>query len=123
MSRILIIEDNHSNRYLSRFLLEASGLEVIEAVNGREGIRTACELKPDLIIMDIEMPEMDGYEAATYLLNCPETARIPIIAATSYALPGDRARAAGVGFADYIEKPFEPGEFLARVLKLLPPRS
>ncbi|PTY05752.1 response regulator [Opitutaceae bacterium EW11] len=117
---VLLIEDNDSNRYLARFLLESRGLQVMEARNGREGIQMAITEQPALIVMDIEMPEMDGYEAATYLLKNPATAKIPILAATSYTMPGDRARAAGIGFADYIEKPFDPGEFLSRVLKLLP---
>ena len=118
--RILIIEDNEANRYLARFLLERQGYEVTQAVNGAQGVRAAIEQLPDLIIMDIEMPEMDGYEAADRIHANVHTAAVPIIAFTSYAHASDRLRALDHGFADYIEKPFEVDDFIRRVLQLLP---
>ena len=118
---VLLIEDNDANRYLARFLLEKNGLEVVQARNGAEGVRLALARPPDLILMDIEMPEMDGYEAARRLKSDPATAKVPIMAFTSYAHPSDRERALERGFADYLEKPFEMDEFIRRVLKLLAP--
>jgi two-component system cell cycle response regulator DivK len=118
---VLLIEDNDANRYLARFLLEKNGLEVVQAKNGVEGVRLALAQPPDLILMDIEMPEMDGYEAARRLKSEPSTAHVPIMAFTSYAHPADRERALERGFSDYLEKPFEMDELIRRVLKLLPP--
>ena len=117
---VLLIEDNDANRYLARFLLEKNGLNVIQAKNGVEGGRLALAQPPDLILMDIEMPEMDGYEAARRLKSDPTTAKVPIMAFTSYAHPSDRQRALEQGFSDYLEKPFEVDELIRRVLKLLP---
>jgi two-component system, cell cycle response regulator DivK len=117
---VLLVEDNEANRYLARFLLEAHGLAVVAANNGVEGVKLALSSPPDLILMDIEMPEMDGYEAARRLRENPATARVPIMAFTSHAHPSDRERALGQGFADYLEKPFEIDDFLRRVLRLLP---
>ena len=118
---VLLIEDNEANRYLARFLLEKNGLAVVQAANGVEGVRLALAAPPDLILMDIEMPEMDGYEAAELIRANPATARVPILAFTSYAHPSDRERALERGFSDYLEKPFEVDDFLRRVLQLLPP--
>ena len=118
---VLLIEDNEANRYLARFLLEKNGLAVVQAANGAEGVRLALAAPPDLILMDIEMPEMDGYEAAELIRANPATARVPILAFTSYAHPSDRERALERGFSDYLEKPFEVDDFLRRVLQLLPP--
>ncbi len=117
---VLLIEDNEANRYLARFLLEKHGIRVVQAMNGAEGVAMALENPPDLILMDIEMPEMDGYEAARRLRADPATARVPVMAFTSYAHPSDRERALAEGFADYLEKPFEIDDFLRRVLRLLP---
>lgn len=117
--RVLLIEDNENNRYLASFILEQIGLAVLVARDGREGVARAREERPDLILMDIQMPEMDGYEAARLLLADPETRGIPIVAATSFAMPGDKARALDMGFADYIEKPFDPESFADRILRLL----
>lgn len=118
---VLLIEDNEANRYLARFILEKNGFEVVQAANGVEGVRLGLERTPDLVLMDIEMPEMDGYEAAGLLRANPATARVPIMAFTSYAHPSDRERALERGFSDYLEKPFEVDEFVRRVLRLLPP--
>ena len=119
-SRVLLIEDNEVNRYLATFLLRREGLEVIHALNGREGVERARADLPEVIVMDIEMPEMDGYEAARLLLQMTETRHLPIVASTSYAMPGERAKALAMGFADYIEKPYDPADFVARILRCLP---
>jgi two-component system cell cycle response regulator DivK len=116
---VLLIEDNDANRYLARFILEKNGLEVVQAANGVDGVRLALERAPDLVLMDIEMPEMDGYEAASRLRANPATAHVPIMAFTSYAHPSDRERALARGFSDYLEKPFEIDDFVRRVLRLL----
>ena len=117
---VLLIEDNDANRYLARFILEKNGFEVVQASNGAEGVRLAFARTPDLVLMDIEMPEMDGYEAAGRLRANAATAHVPIMAFTSYAHPSDRERAFERGFSDYLEKPFEVDEFVRRVLRLLP---
>jgi two-component system cell cycle response regulator DivK len=116
--RVLVIEDNEQNRYLAGFLLERAGAELTFARNGAEGVRAAKESRPDIIVMDMQMPEMDGYTAARMLVAEPETAGIPMIAVTSYAMAGDRGRAIDCGFSDYLEKPFDPESFAQRVLAL-----
>jgi CheY-like chemotaxis protein len=103
--RILIIEDNEDNFQLVRFLLERDGFEVISAVNGREGVETAIREKPDLILMDLSMPEMDGWTAAQKIKAEPETKAIPLLALTAHTLPGDRMRALEAGCDGYISKP------------------
>lgn len=124
--RVLLIEDNENNRYLASFILEHAGLEVLVARNGKSGVEQARAEHPDLILMDIQMPEMDGYEAARVLLGDEATRSIPLVAATSFAMPGDREKAMNMGFADYIEKPFDPDTFAERILRVLtgtPPHS
>ncbi len=121
MSRlILIIEDNDQNLYLMRFLLEAEGLAVAEARDGPEGLRKAAALAPAAILLDIQLPEMTGYEVAERLRQMPALARTPIIAVTSYAMPGDREQALAAGVDDYIEKPIDPASFVQQVRRHLP---
>ncbi len=112
---ILIIEDNDQNLYLMRFLLEKDGLLVAEARDGREGVRKAVELQPAAILLDIQLPEIVGYDVARELRRHPPLARTPIIAVTPSALPGDRERAVAAGVDDYIEKPIDPATFVGRV--------
>ncbi len=114
-ARVLLVEDNEQNRYLATFLLENAGFTVTHAENGRVAVELAPQVRPDLILMDIQMPEMDGYEAARHLLANPELARVPIVAITSYAMVGDRERAMEIGFAGYIEKPIEPENFIEQI--------
>jgi CheY-like chemotaxis protein len=118
--RTLLIEDNEANRHLATFLLEKAGCEVHHAGDGMRGLALAESLMPALIVLDIQMPEMDGYEVAARLRANPATAAIPILVVTSYAQAGDRQRALQLGVADYLEKPFEPADFLTRVTRLLP---
>lgn len=103
--RILIVEDNEDNFQLVRFLLERDGFEVISAANGKEGVETAMREKPDLILMDLSMPEMDGWTAAQKIKAEPETKAIPLLALTAHTLPGDRMRALEAGCDGYISKP------------------
>jgi len=118
--RVLLIEDNETNRHLATFLLEQIGCEVHHAGDGARGLAMAESSLPVLIVLDIQMPEMDGYEVATRLRASPATRAIPVLVVTSYAQSGDRQRAMALGVADYLEKPFEPDDFIARVTRLLP---
>lgn len=114
-NRILLVEDNEQNRYLATFLLENAGYSVVHAENGAVAVEEAPQVTPALILMDIQMPEMDGYEAARRLLANPAVSHVPIVAITSYAMVGDRERALEVGFSGYIEKPIEPENFVEQI--------
>ena len=122
MKRILVVEDNETNLYLIRFILEKSGLEVIEARNGAEGVELAVKEKPDLIIMDLQLPDIDGLEATRRIRASEADSEIPIIALTSYAMAGDREKALAAGCNGYIEKPINPETFIAEVGQYLPAR-
>ncbi|MEW5893597.1 MAG: response regulator [Pseudomonadota bacterium] len=117
---VLYIEDNEQNQYLVRYLLEQRGLRVTLAVDGSEGIRLATEAPPDLILLDIQLPGMDGYQVARILKGIPELAVVPIVAVTSYAMVGDRERAIACGCNGYIEKPIEPEHFFEQIARYLP---
>ena len=117
--RILIVEDNEQNLYLATFLLEQNGYEVIAAQNGLEAIDKTLLEKPDLILMDIQLPEINGYEATKRIKSMTEVRHIPIVALTSYAMPGDREKALAIGCVGYIEKPFDPETFLSEIEKYL----
>ncbi len=117
--KALLVEDNENNRYLAQFLLEREGFTVILAVNGKQALESARRDKPDLAVMDIQMPEMDGYETAACFKRDPALADIPLIGVSSFAMPGDRARALQTGFAGYIEKPINPDTFGQEVKKYL----
>jgi two-component system cell cycle response regulator DivK len=116
---LLIIEDNQQNLYMMRFLLEKNGFTVIGAENGREGIEKALSEKPNAILLDIQLPEMDGYAVAAELKKYDELESIPIIAVTSYAMSGDRERVLAAGATGYIEKPINPETFVAEILQFL----
>lgn len=113
--KILVIEDNEQNLYLVRFLLERSGYEVFAAMDGRSGIETAALLKPDMILLDIQLPVMDGYDVARGLRQNPDLAGTPIVAVTSYAMSGDREKAMAAGCNGYIEKPIDPDTFVKKM--------
>ncbi len=108
---VLVIEDNEQNLYLARFLLEQNGYHVVEARSGREGIELAARERPALILLDIQLPEMDGYAVARELRQNPSLDGVPIGAVTSYAMVGDRERALAAGCTGYIEKPINPDTF------------
>jgi two-component system cell cycle response regulator DivK len=120
---ILVIEDNEQNLYLIRFILESNGFTVIAARDGREGIDKACGETPDLILLDIQLPLMDGYEVALRLRRIDAVKDIPIIAVTSYALVGDREKALEAGCSGYMEKPINPATFMDEIRKYLPAQS
>jgi len=117
---LLIIEDNVQNLYLMRFLLEKNGFTILEAENGRDGIEKALHCKPRAILLDIQLPEMNGYAVAEELKKHPEMADVPIIAVTSYAMVGDRERILSAGATGYIEKPINPDTFVAEIVQYLP---
>jgi two-component system cell cycle response regulator DivK len=114
-TRILYIEDNEQNMYLVTFLLERKGYEVLQAYDGQGGIATAFREKPDLILLDIQLPTMDGYTVARSLRNNPGLKKTPIVALTSYAMAGDREKALVSGCTGYIEKPINPDTFLNQI--------
>jgi two-component system, cell cycle response regulator DivK len=119
MANILIIEDNEQNLYLETFILQKNGHEIIQARNGETGIALAAEIRPALILLDIQLPGMDGYTVAKELRKHPSLANIPIIAVTSYAMDGDRERILEAGCTDYIEKPINPDTFHAEIARYL----
>ena len=118
--RILIIEDQEDNRTIMRDLLTGAGFELIEAVDGEEGVKLAQSERPDLILMDIQLPVIDGYEATRRIKAIVELKSIPIIAVTSYALSGDEAKTRAAGCDAYVAKPFSPRLLLAKVREFLP---
>lgn len=116
MSRsILLIEDNEQNRYLLTFLLEQHGYEVRSVADGARGIAAAKALVPALILLDIQLPTMDGYAVARALRQNEALREIPIVAVTSYAMPGDREKALEAGCTGYLEKPINPQTFVAEM--------
>lgn len=117
---LLIIEDNEQNSYLMRFLLEKSGFAVIIADNGRDGIRLALEETPLGILLDIQLPGMDGYAVAAELGRHSGLRDVPIIAVTSYAMAGDRETILAAGATGYIEKPIDPDTFVTEIVRYLP---
>ncbi len=119
MWKALLVEDNANNRYLLTLLLEAANMTVLVAENGHQALEIARKERPDCVLLDIQMPEMDGYELAARLKADAELARIPIIGVSSFAMPGDREKAFLMGFAGYIEKPVDPEQFAATVLRIL----
>jgi len=120
MARILVVEDNEQNMYLITFILRNNGHEVIEARTGKEGIELAIKEKPDLIIMDIQLPDIDGLEATKKIRESEADGEIPILALTSYAMAGDKEKALQADCTGYIEKPINPETFMGEIEKYLP---
>jgi len=118
-ARILIIEDNRQNMYLLAFLLRNYGHEVIEAFDGPQGIESAKKERPDLILLDIQLPQMDGYTVAREIRSIEFLKEIPIVAVTSYAMAGDREKTIAAGCSGYIEKPINPGTFMDQISQFL----
>lgn len=119
--KVLVIEDNEQNLYLVTFILERYGYEVNAARDGGEGIDLAAILKPDIILLDIQLPVMDGYAVARRLRTNATLDQVPIIAVTSYAMAGDRDKALEAGCNGYIEKPINPETFMQQIEHYLPP--
>jgi two-component system cell cycle response regulator DivK len=117
--RILVVEDHEDNRRILRDLLTSAGYEMVEAVTGEEGVAMAEMHRPDLILMDIQLPELNGYEATRRIKADPALRPIPIIAVTSYALSGDDVMAYEAGCAGYITKPFSPRQLLGKIREYL----
>jgi two-component system cell cycle response regulator DivK len=117
--RVLVIEDHEENRRIVRLLLGSAGIDMIEAVTGEEGVAKAEQDRPDLILMDIQLPGLDGYEATRRIKGNPALRHIPIIVVTSYALSGDDVKAFEAGCDAYVTKPFVPRELLAKVREFL----
>jgi two-component system, cell cycle response regulator DivK len=121
--KILIIEDNEQNLYLITFILDKNGFAVVAARDGQEGIDKACSETPALILLDIQLPQMDGYEVARRLRQIDAVKDIPIIAVTSYAMVGDREKSLDAGCTGYMEKPINPVTFMDEIRKYLPVQS
>jgi two-component system, cell cycle response regulator DivK len=119
---ILLIEDNEQNRYLVTFLLEQHGHKVVAAFDGPRGIEMAGTLAPDLILLDIQLPGMDGYAVARALRGLGALQGTPIIAVTSYAMVGDREKSLAAGCTGYIEKPINPETFVMEIERIVNPQ-
>jgi CheY-like chemotaxis protein len=115
MIRVLYIEDNEQNFYLVNFILKTKGYEIIRARDGHEGVDLADEVNADIILLDIQLPGMDGYAVARALRAKPDLKTIPIVALTSYAMSGDREKAFEAGCSGYIEKPINPSIFAEQI--------
>ncbi|MGO9413931.1 MAG: response regulator [Syntrophobacteraceae bacterium] len=118
--KVLVIEDNEQNLYLITFLLKHHGYDVIQAMDGLSAIEIAMKTHPDLILLDIQLPEMDGYTVASRFRSESAFADVPIIAVTSYAMVGDREKSIDAGCTGYIEKPIDPDTFIPELRKYLP---
>jgi len=121
--RILVVEDQPDNRRIIRDMLAATDYEVAEAENGEEALAAIAKHRPDLILMDIQLPIMDGYEAARRIKADPALKSIPIIAVTSYALSGDETKAREAGCDDFVPKPYSPRQLMAKIRHYLPETS
>lgn len=120
-ARILIIEDDSASRELVTYLLDAAGYDTLEAEDGSAGLRLALEANPDLIICDLQMPVMNGYEVIRHLHAHPVWRRVPMIAVTAFSMEGDRETALSAGFDEHITKPITPETFVEQVEAFLPP--
>jgi two-component system, cell cycle response regulator DivK len=112
---ILVVEDQEDNRQILRDLLTSGGYDMIEAENGEDAVTSAEANRPDLILMDIQLPLLDGYEATRRIKSNPALKSIPIIVVTSYALSGDEEKARRAGCDDYVAKPYSPRQLLAKI--------
>jgi two-component system cell cycle response regulator DivK len=117
--KILVVDDTEDNRQILRDLLGMAGYDLIEAQDGAEAVAKAAEHRPDLILMDIQMPVMDGYEATRRIKADPALQAIPVVAVTSYALSGDEDKARAAGCDHYIAKPYSPRQMLAKVREIV----
>jgi two-component system, cell cycle response regulator DivK len=113
--KVLIIEDNEQNMYLLSYLFESYGYEVFRYDNGTDALSVVEECKPDLIILDIQLPDMDGYTIALRLREIKSLDMVPVIAVSSYAMPGDKEKAYESGVTGYIEKPIDPDRFISQI--------
>jgi two-component system, cell cycle response regulator DivK len=121
MAKILYVEDNEDNVYMLRRRLERAGFEVVVAPDGEQGLAVAHDERPDLILMDLSLPVLDGWQATRRLKGSEETRTIPVIALSAHAMPGDREKALEAGCDDYDTKPVDLGSLMAKIAALLPP--
>ena len=119
MKTILIVEDNDKNMKLARDVLQAKSYRTLEAVNGTDGVALALAHRPDLVLMDIQLPDINGVEAFTHIRAHPETAHIPVVAFTASVTPMDRSRITDAGFQGFISKPINLKEFLETIRRTL----
>jgi CheY-like chemotaxis protein len=119
MKKVLVIEDNATNMYMMWFMLTENGYQVVKAEDGNKGIKRAVAEKPDLILMDMQLPVIDGYEATRQIKAIDELSVTPIIALTSYAMVGDKEKALEAGCDGYIEKPINPETLMKEIEKFL----
>jgi two-component system cell cycle response regulator DivK len=117
--RILVVEDHEDNRQILRDLLGNAGYDMVEAETGEDGLTAAAAQRPDLILMDIQLPGIDGYETTRRLKADPALRTVPIIVVTSYALSGDDAKAREAGCDAYVTKPYSPRQLLAKIREYL----
>ena len=114
-ARVLVVEDNDRNRKLVRAVLEHAGYEVVEATTGEQGVATAVRESPDLVLMDVQLPGIDGHDALRLLRDEPLTQHVPVVAVTAFAMQGDEARALKEGFDGYIKKPINVRSLVEQV--------
>ena len=118
-NKVLVIEDNENNMELITFILELSGYKILKAFNGQNGINAAIHLDPDFVLLDIQLPDMDGSEVLTAIRAHNHTTELPVIAVTSYAMSGDRERLMAKGCTGYIEKPINPETIISDIESIL----
>lgn len=116
---VLLIEDNAQNRYMATFMLQKHGYVVVPAIDGQRGVELAATCKPSMILLDIQLPVMNGYEVARALRTNAALRDVPIVAVTSYAMLGDREKALEAGCDGYIEKPIDPDTFISELEQFL----
>jgi CheY-like chemotaxis protein len=121
MTRILVIEDNPANMQLMAYLLKAFGYTPLEAIDGETGLLEVQRLVPELVLCDLQLPGIDGYEVLRQIKATPDLAAIPVVAVTAYAMVGDRDRVLAAGFNGYIAKPITPETFIGQMEVFLPP--
>ena len=119
-AKILVIEDNPDNLELVCYLLRAFGHQPVAAASGHSGLASAERERPDLILCDLQLPDIDGYEVARRLRNHPELKSVPVVAVTAFAMPADRERVLASGFDGYIAKPIAPEQFVPQIEAFLP---
>jgi two-component system, cell cycle response regulator DivK len=123
MSVILIVEDNEKNMKLARDVLQAKGYQTLEAVNGEDGVRLALQHRPDMVLMDIQLPDINGVEAFLRIRAHADTAKVPVVAFTASVTPMDRHRIIDAGFDGFISKPINLKDFLETVRKTVEGRT
>jgi CheY-like chemotaxis protein len=123
MATILVVEDNVQNRYLVTFLLESRRHRVVAVEAGNAAVNAALTSKPDVVLLDIQLPGIDGYAVARAFRGNPALRTIPIVAVTSFAMMGDREASLAAGCAGYVEKPIDPDTFAAEIERYLTPES